>query len=142
MIPPHVRGRPADARGAGWRAWYQPANTERDLPKGSKHRPMADFLMSDDLQSVVLDVADEIGGEARGMAIEEGAVETGEYASSFEARAGSVVVVSDPFPNPRVSADVLNTSDHAAAEEFGNSKRSGSRVLGRAGAKFDSPKGG
>jgi len=143
QIPDRVRSRPPTARGAGWRAWYVPANTRRDLPAGSRFRAMDDFLLSRQLHKPVLEAAEDVASEARALAIEGGMVDSGDFVSSFDVEAGPVLTVSDPFPNPRVTGRVTNDSDHAAAVEWGNAqtKGQGHRVLGRAGEKFHTPKG-
>ena len=140
--------RPPVARGKGWAAHYVPANHRRDLPKGSRHRAMDSFLLSPQLQDVVLRAGEDIAGEARGMAIEEGVAETGEYASSFDARVGPPLSVGPPFPNPRVSVIVSNDAGDAdtgysvaADVEYGTSTRPGKRILYRAGLKYHTPRG-
>lgn len=138
MAPQQARGKPPDVVMPGLKVWYVPANSRRDLRRGSRLRAMDDFLLSARVQDVVLHAAEDIAGEARGMAIEEGAVETGDYANRFDAQPGPVAVVAG---NPRRTAIVTNDSDAAAPHEFGNSKRPARRTLLRAGLKFHTPKG-
>ena len=141
-------GRPPVARGKGWAAHYVPANHRRDLPKGSRHRAMDAFLLSPGLQDVVLRVAEDIAGEARAMAIQEGIAETGEYAGSFDAKPSRPITVGPPFPNPRVSAVVTNDAGDpdtgysvAADVEYGRPGKEGRRIMYRAGLKYHTPKG-
>lgn len=142
-IPDRVRVRPPDYVGKNIRAWYVPANSRRDLPRGSTMRAMDDFLMSNDLQNVLDDIGEDIAMEARAMAIEEGHVETGEYATSFDSEPGPPVVIENTHPNPRRSVRVTNDATYAAAIEFGNAGNGGNghRILLRAGLKFHTPKG-
>lgn len=139
---------PPVARGKGWAAHYVPANSARDLPRGSKHRAMDAFLLSNQLADAVMDAGEDIAREARAMAIEEGVAETGEYASSFEAKPGRLITVGPPWPNPRVSVIVSNDAGDpdtgysvAADVEYGTSTRPGKRILYRAGLKYHTPKG-
>lgn len=141
-IPDSVRRRPPDARGRNVKAWYAPANSQRDLPKGTKSKAMDAFLMSDEVADISEQAAKDIADEARQDAASQGISESGEYISSFETERDFVVEVADPHPNPRRGARVGNNSKHAAAVEFGNRGREGKHILQRAGSKFDSPKGG
>lgn len=146
-VPRHVQARPPVFVGPGVRVWYQPTNTRRDLPRvpaSQKRRAMDEFLVSPELQDVVLEAAADMEADAREIAVSEGLVSSGEYVSKFEHKAGPIVEISDgDFPNPRVSAEVSNESKHAAAVEFGNSQvGEGHRVLGKVAAKYDNPKGG
>jgi hypothetical protein len=145
-VPQHVRRRPPDYVGPDVKVWYQPANTRRDLPPGAsqKRQPMDVFLLSDDLQDVLMEAGEDMVDDARQIAIADGLVESGNYVRAFEARRGDIVEVNDgDFANPRVSTDVLNTDATAAAIEFGNSQvGAGRRVLGRVAAKYDNPREG
>lgn len=138
MIPPNVRGTPPVYQTPGLRVWYAPANTRRDLRKGSKLMSMQEFLLSERLQQVVDDATDDVAGEARGMAIEEGAVETGGYASGFRAERGPVQVIAG---NARRTGRVVNEDPAAAPQEFGNRRVPARHVLLRAGLKFHTPRG-
>lgn len=146
MPPKAMAGGPVH-KGRNVIAWYQPANTRSDIPlvpSAQKRAAMDDYLVSPQQQEALLDAAADIEAEARRIAISEGIAETGEYLSSFEHRAGPVVVINDgAYSNPRVSAEVSNEAKTAAAVEYGNKRvGEGRHVLGRAGAKFTNPKGG
>jgi hypothetical protein len=146
-VPRHVQARGPDYVGPNLRVFYQPTNTRRDLPRmagAQKRLPMDEFLLSDDLQDVLMAAGADMVDDAQEIAIGEGLVESGGYVSSFEARRGDIVAVNDgEFANPRVSTDVLNTDAAAAAVEFGNKRVGpGHRVLGRVAAKYDNPRGG
>ena len=146
-IPPHVRAGLPVYKAPGVTAFYQPANTRRDLPHtpaGQRFRAVDDLMLSDQIQDALMDAGEDMVREAETITATEGIVDTGEYMSSFDARRGEIVEISDgTFSNPRVSADVGNTSSHAVVVEFGNAKAgAGHRVLGKVAAKFDNPKGG
>lgn len=147
QIPPRVRSTRPVYRRPGVTAWYQPANTRRDIPRvpGAQMRAaMDDFLVSPELQETLLDAAADMENDARELATSERIVDSGDYVSKFKHEAGPVVVINDgSYSNPRVSAEVSNESDHAAAVEFGNRQvGEGRRVLGRVAEKYDNPKGG
>lgn len=146
-VPAHVRATPPVHIGPSVTAWYQPANTRRDLPRsvgGQRFAAMDEFLLSSEMQDVVNEAAGDMQTDAEDLARAEGLVRTGEYVSSFQHEPGPVVEVNDgEFANPRVSAEVANTSDHAAAVEYGNSRAGrGYRILGKIAARYSSPKGG
>lgn len=146
-VPRHVQARGPIYVAPGLRVYYQPTNTRRDLPPvpaAQKRRALDEFLLSEELQGTLMDAAEDMSRDAAELAASEGIVESGDYVSSFEARRGVIVEVNDgDFANPRVSADVLNTSAHAAAVEYGNSRvGAGHRILGKIAAKYDNPKGG
>jgi hypothetical protein len=142
-VPDRVRRTPPDARGRNVSAWYVPANTRSDLPKGTTALAMDDFLMSEDLRSLMNDVGKDMVADARQEAISQGLNDSGEYVSSFESRGSLVVSVENQgHDNPRWAVSVGNTSGHAAAVEFGSSEsREAHRVLGRVGARYHTPKG-
>jgi len=146
-VPRNVQARGPVYAGPGVRVFYQPTNTRRDLPRvagAQKRLPMDEFLLSDDLQDVLMEAGKDMVEDAREIAIGEGLVESGDYVESFEARRGDIVEVNDgEFANPRVSTDVLNNATAAAAIEYGNKRVGrGRRVLGRVAAKYDNPRGG
>lgn len=126
---------------------YRPANRKSDLRPGSRMESMKEFLMSDRIQDVTLQAAEDIAGEARGMAIEQGIAETGRYVSSFDAVKGPPAMVAG---NLRRTAHVTNdavvqtasgTYSVAADVEWGTSKTEGKHIIARAGMKYHTPKG-
>jgi hypothetical protein len=146
-VPRRVQARGPVHVGPGLRVYYQPTNTRRDLPRipaSQGRKAMDDFLVSPELQETVLEAAADIEADAVELATSEGLVDSGKYVSSFDHRAGEIVVVNDgEFTNPRVSAEVSNDAAHAAAVEYGNKQvGAGHRILGRIAAKYDNPKGG
>lgn len=146
-VPRHVQARGPDHVGVNLRVYYQPTNTRRDLPRipGAQRRlPMEDYLLSDQLQDVLMTAGRDMVEDAEQLTVAEGVIESGEYLTSFEARRGDIVEVNDgEFANPRVSTDVLNTAATAAAIEYGNSQvGEGHRILGKIAAQYDNPKGG
>ncbi len=146
-VPRHVQARPPVYRAPGVTAWYQPANTRRDIPRvpGAQRRlPMEDYLVSPELQETIMEAASDMQADAERLAMSQGLVESGEYVSSFEHKAGPIVAINDgEFSNPRVSAEVSNESRHAAAVEYGNKQvGDGHHILGAIAAEYDNPKGG
>jgi hypothetical protein len=146
-VPQHVRRRPPEYVGPNVRVWYQPTNTRRDLPRvpASQGRQAMDaYLVSPELQDVLMEAGGDMVDDAKQIALSEGISGSGRYLSSFEARRGEIVEISDgEFANPRVSVEVENTAVTAAAVEYGNSRvGDGHRVLGQVADKYDNPRGG
>lgn len=152
QIPPRVRATPPVYKAPGITAWYQPTNTRRDLPpipEAQARGAMDDFLVSPELQETILKVAADMEADARDLALSEGVVQSGDYVSKFDHKAGPIVVINDgTFSNPRVSAEVGNESEHAVVVEFGmrgrkaDQPKRGHRILGKIAEKYDNPKGG
>lgn len=147
-VPGHVRATPPTAKGKNWTAWYRPANRQRDLPHGTGTKAMDAFLMSDRIQDVSTSAAKDVETDAKELAAAEGLIESGKYVNAFDVEE-TVVAVDGDHPNPRRGARVTNDAgdpetgfSEAATIEFGNSKVEGRRIMRRAGAKYDSPKGG
>lgn len=113
---------------------YVPANTKADLPKGSPYRAMDAFLLSDRVQDAADAAAKDIAAEAAARAGKD----SGELASRYDAVDGGVQSYAG---NPRRTSAVVNDSPHAAADEFGNSRRAGSHTLREVGARYDTAKG-
>ena len=146
-VPRRVQARGPVYVGPNLRVFYQPTNTRRDLPPvaaAQKRQAMDEFLLSDQLQDVLMEAGGDMVEDAVEIAIADGLVGSGNYVRAFEARRGDIVVVDDgEYTNPRFSTDVINTDASAAANEFGNKRVGpGHRVLGRVAAKYDNPKGG
>lgn len=151
-IPPRVRATRPVYKAPGVTAWYQPTNTRRDLPRvpaAQARRAMDDFLVSPELQKTVLEAAADMEADARDLAISEDVIDSGDYVSKFEHKAGPIVVINDgTYTNPRVSAEVGNESEHAVVVEFGvrgrkaDEPKRGHRILGKIAEKYDNPKGG
>lgn len=116
---------------------YVPANTKRDLPKGSPYKAMDAFLMSDRVQDVAQEAAKDVAEDA-GVIVSAEATDTGELARSYEARADVPVVIDG---NPRRTSVVVTNVAHAAAVEFGNSRSRAVHPLQRAGEPYHTPKG-
>jgi len=82
------------------------------------------FLRGPGMQGAMRQVAGQI--ERRAKALAEPHRKTGEYLDSFEIEVG---LTAD---GERAQAVVRNTSDHAAAVEFGTQHQEAQRILGRA----------
>lgn len=146
-VPRHVQARGPVSVSPNLRVFYQPTNTRRDLPPvpaSQKRQAMDEFLVSDDLQDVLMEAGADMARDAEELAAGEGITGSGRYLSSFESRRGTIVVVNDgEYANPRVSVDVGNTAVTAAAVEYGNAVVGpGHRILGKIAAQYDNPKGG
>lgn len=118
---------------------YRPANTKADLRPTSTNKAMDLFLLSWRTQRVASAAAEDIADAAAALATAEGLVETGQYIDSFRPH------VSPPHlagGNLRAAATVANVAPHAAAIEFGNSKRPGRFILLRASRPFHTPRRG
>lgn len=116
---------------------YVPAETKKDLPKGSRFKAMDAFLMSDRVQDVAHRVAEDLADDAATIVSAE-ATETGELARGYEARADTPVTIDG---HPRRTAVVVNNVAHAAAVEFGNAQSRAVHPLQRAGEPYHTPKG-
>ena len=126
---------------------YVPANHHGDLPRGSKFQAMDAFLLSSRVERVAMEAAVDIATIAVQMALVE-AFDTGRYAASIDVQP-IVVTMGVLHKNPRAAAAVTAhggrppestdpESSTAAIVEFGNSRAPGRRILGRAGAPFNS----
>lgn len=129
------------------RVRYKPANTRRDLPPGSPYQAFNAFMLSEQVQKVAVDAAQDIAGVAVMIYLAE-AYETGGTAESVDARADTPVRVGG---NVRAAAVVTanggrypGAKDPEASKalivEFGNSQRAGLHILHRAGIPYDNPK--
>lgn len=146
-VPRRVQARGPVHVSPNLRVFYQPTNTRRDLPPvpaAQKRQAMDEFLVSDELQDVLMEAGADMANDAEELAAGEGITGSGRYLSSFESRRGAIVVVNDgEYPNPRVSVDVGNSAVTAAAVEFGNAAVGpGHRILGKIATQYDNPKGG
>lgn len=107
-------------------------------PRLSRRRGFGGFMMSP--QSRRPAIAAATRGVFLALAISPRSESDGDhYADHFHVDAHSppVLVRDRSYVNPRVGARIVNTSDHAAAVEFGNSHaRRHHRVLGRVGAQL------
>lgn len=129
------------------RVRYKPANTRADLPPGSPYQAFNAFLLSEQVQQVAVDAAQDIAGVAVMLYIQE-AYDSGATAGSVEARADLPVRVAG---NVRAAAVVtVNGGRYPGARdpeasvglivEFGNAQFQGRHILHRAGLPYDNPK--
>lgn len=116
---------------------YVPAETKKDLPKGSPYKAMDAFLMSDRVQDVAIAAAKDIAGGASAIVAAE-ASDTGELARSYEVHETSPEVIDG---HPRRTAIIVNNDRAATPIEFGNSRTPAHRPLQRAGEPYHTPKG-
>lgn len=134
---------------------YVPATRRRDLPAGSPYQAMDAFLLSNQLQAPVVMAARDIAADAVAIARAEITSDssTDAYVDSIDVDEQKVITINT---FPRVAAAVTANggrsswggftdpeSSHAAVVEFGNAAapQSGRRIFGRAGAKYNTPKG-
>lgn len=129
-----------------FRSRYVPANSSAQINaaraarghKPSKFQAMDAFLMSDQIQDVSDAAAKDIAEDASQMAVAEGVVKSGSYASAFETEEADPIVAAG---NPRRTAAVYNDDAAAPSVEYGSRMSPGDRVLGRAGMKYHTPRG-
>lgn len=109
------------------------------VPDHNGPRGFGAFMRSEQMRDVTEEVAKEIAAVAKSTAPRsEG--EGPHYADQFSVvrEGGEIVIGKGKHANARVAVLVINTSDHAAAIEFGNSRAPRRRHLARAGAAFGS----
>lgn len=116
---------------------YVPAETKKDLPKGSPYKAMDAFLMSDRVRDVAHAAAKDLADDAATIVSAE-ATETGALARGYEAREDLPVVIDG---HPRRVAVVVNNDPAAAPVEFGNGRARAVHPLQRAGEPYHTPKG-
>jgi hypothetical protein len=129
------------------RARYKPANKRSDLPPGSPYQAFNAFLLSEQVQQVAIDAAQDIAGRAVTIYLAEFS-DTGETAASVDARADTPVRVAG---NVRACAVVTanggrypGAKDPEASKaligEFGNAQFEAKHILHRAGLPYDNPR--
>jgi hypothetical protein len=92
------------------------------------HKSFARFMVSEQVREPVRKVAHLIEADAKA----DTPVRTGELASSYEVNDITVPINGDAHG----AAEVRNTDRKAAANEFGNKRMPGRRMLGKAASKY------
>ena len=103
------------------------------------HKSFGEFMVSDQIRDVVVDVCQSIAhlaGEYAPRRKDRGTVPDGAaMADRFHVnRDAGVMRVGKQHQNVRVKVEVYNESPAAAPNEFGNKRNKRYRMLGRAGA--------
>lgn len=78
---------------------------------------IAKMAIGPEIRSVLREVAEKGQGIAEGLA--QDFKITGDYAGSFQVR-DETIAWTGKYPGPRAAEQLVNTSDHAVAVEFGN----------------------
>lgn len=87
------------------------------------------IAVSAQMRKALAEVAEKAKGIAEGLSQDFRV--TGEYVDSFEVREATIEWTGE-HSGPRAAAQLVNTSDHAAAVEWGNEhSHKNHRVLGR-----------
>lgn len=94
-----------------------------------------ELAVGDEIRSACREIADKAKGIAE--ALSQDFRITGDYADSFSVQE-TTIAWTGTYPGPRAAAQLVNTSDHAAAVEWGNAHdHKPHHVLGRTLAALD-----
>lgn len=92
-----------------------------DVTFKASHKGFKEMAISDEIRAVCLAAAEKAKVEAIALAADH--VKTGDYEASFNVRSADVTLKTG-FGIHAVAAGILeNTSEHAAAVEWGNHRR-------------------